>query len=530
MADAEDSENPQNLSIRCPNCRQRFSVESGLKDRMVECGGCESRFRINEDVIIRSKKFYPGERKVPELDHFQRVPLSVGAVPEGLQTMRYQDFSHPERLGPASPQRIIAGVAGVALMVMIALVFIFSNGPGSAFSAMPVTSKLIIAGFVSLLGSSLLIYANPNGRKKAVFLALLFSAGLISLPYFFKGGQEIDEAAPVADSFDEPPLFPEMQEDPIKKLRERFSTKPLEDEQERLSERGGDRKAYGIFLTNLVQRNIYTARDFLIRDTKAGPSSHPFPRDGGDYLMILTEVEMPFAKVAEIAEKLGEVEETHEEIGIVVVRVDNAQFLAGSADKLNNKKDPAYYELNMYELQSIDLDRVQRAVERLTDTEPTIYRTDITGILTELMTKPGVTFHEDIARVLLVWAEDPIPAGEAALEVVNRYVAEDVRVPEALGELAARSGTPDAAVALVALWTKTPTLWDKHLARFGPAIEPVLVEKLDSDNAPLKRSAIRLLGEVGTQTSLPRLREMTRSGDPEVRLLAERAAAAISAR
>ncbi len=528
---ADDPENSQNLSIRCPSCRQRFSVDSELMDRMVECGGCESRFRINEEVIIRTKKFYPGERKVPELDHFQRVPLSVGAVPEGLQTMRYQEFSHPERLGPASPQRVIAGIAGVALMVFIALIFIFSNGPGSAFSEMPTMGKLIIAGFVSLLGSTLLIYANPNGRKKAIFFAFLFSAVLISLPLFYKGGTESAKTTPIADDFAAPTQFPEMEKDPIAELRERFTTKPLEEEQERLAQEGGNRKAFGIYLTNLVQRNIYTARDFLIRDTGAGPSSHPFPRDGGDYLVILTEVEIPLDEVVEVAGKLGEVQETHEEIGVVVVRVDNAQFLAGSAEKLNNKDDPAFYELNMYELQSIDLDRVRRAVERIADTEPTIYRSDISGILTELMTKSGVTFHDQVARALLVWAEDPGPAAAGALKVIRSYyLAQDLGVPESLGELVARSRSPDAIETMAELWEQTPTLWDQHMVNMGSDIEPVLLEKLDSEQAPLKRSAIRMLGQIGTTASLPRLRELTGSEDPEVRVLAERAISGISAR
>ncbi len=73
------SMNPDDLLliIRCPMCGQRFKVAEDLRGRTVECGGCEHRFRINDDVVVRGKKFYPGERKDPSLNRFQRVPLAM---------------------------------------------------------------------------------------------------------------------------------------------------------------------------------------------------------------------------------------------------------------------------------------------------------------------------------------------------------------------------------------------------------------------------------------------------------------------
>ena len=197
---SDNSESSKELSIRCPSCRQRFSVDESLMERMVECGGCDTRFRINDEVIIRSKKFYPGERAGAGMNRFQRVPLSAAAVPEGMQTMRYADFNHPEQLGPASPLRVIAGLAGAALMIVTALLFLFSGGPTGSFSGMSLTNKLIIAGFVSLLGFSLVVYANPRARMKAVFFGLLMAAGVISIPFFVKNDIIRDRGlAPMAD-------------------------------------------------------------------------------------------------------------------------------------------------------------------------------------------------------------------------------------------------------------------------------------------------------------------------------------------
>lgn len=527
----EEQKTTENLSIRCPSCRQRFSVSMELMERMVECGACDARFRINDDVIIRTKKFYPGERKAVELNRFQRVPLSA-ALPDNLQTVRYAEFNNPERLEPASPQRVIAGIIGVGTMVLIALMLIFSSGPGGSFGVMPLLNKLVIAGFVSALGVGLLVYANRNARVKAGFFGLLLSAGLVSLPFFFKGTPIT--AQPNSFTYTDPikPLFPEEEEemDSITALRERFTTKPLEAEQTRHEEAAVGKKAYGIYLTNLMQRNIYTVRDFLIRETRADPSSHPYPRDGGDYLMILTEVSMDITQVAEIAGRLGSTEEIHPEVGVIVVTVDNKQFEDEAADKLNDPQNRAFYELNRRELASLDMDRVERAVGRLAAAEPKIYRADISGMLLDLMDKPGVRFQDALARALLVWAEDPGPAGEAALKALQEQLDAAEPVSENLVALTAKAKIPEAIPSVQILWSGNPQIWEKHYAEFGPAIEPGVLESLDTEKPALRHSAIRLLALVGTERGLPALRKLIESEDPEVRVLVERAISKITER
>jgi hypothetical protein len=525
----DEPETSENLNIRCPSCRQRFSVDSSLMERMVECGSCDARFRINDDVIMRSKKFYPGERNATELNRFQRVPLSA-AAPEGLQTMRYAEFSNPEQLGPVSPQRVIAGIIGVATMVIVALLLIFSDTSAGTFGTMPLVNKLIVAGFVSVIGTLLLVYANPSARAKAAFFGLLLAGGLISLPFFVKGVPNADDTS--AGDYSDPiaPLFPADEEDPLAALKERFTTKPLEAEQARIEKSGTGQKAYGIYLTGMLQRNIYTVRDYLIRDTNAGPSSHPYPRDEGDYLMILTDVSMEIEEVARIAGRLGKAEGTYPEIGVIVVRVDNEQFVAGSADKLNDREDPAFYDLNQRELQSLDMDRVKSAVERLADSKPVIYRDDISRTLTEIMGRPGIRFHDEIARALIVWSEKPGEAGEAALRVLRKKVASGENVSENLVALVAKE-QPDGAIPVInSLWVTNPVLWDGHYVKFGPAIELGVLARLASENTPLRQSAIKLLERVGTEKSVPALRKLIDSSNVEVRILAERAISKISSR
>lgn len=529
---SEAQETTESLSIRCPSCRQRFSVGAELMDRMVECGACDARFRINDDVILRTKKFYPGERHAPDLNRFQRVPLSA-AAPEGLQTIRYAEFNQLEQLEPTSPQRVMAGILGAGLMALIALMFIFSSGPGGSLSSMPLENKLFMGGFISVIGVTLLLYANPRARLKAGLFGLLGAAGLLAIPFFIKGPSVTfteTSASPAYKDPTDPMLFPEEQEDPLSKLRDRFSTNPLEAEQKRLEDSGSDKHAYGIFLTNLLQRNIYTARDYLIRDTMAGSSSWPYPRDNGNYLMVLTEVSMGITEVAKIAGYLGTTKEIHPEIGIIVVSVNNEQFEDSPADKLNNQKDPAFYTLNQRELASIDMDRVKRAVERLATAEPSIYREDISNMLLKLMEKPGIRFHDELSKALLVWLQDPGLAKEPALKVLNENVASGKPVSENLVMLLLKGKVTEAIPSVQTLWLAEPQFWERHYAGFGSVIEPSVLEQLDAEKAPLRHSAINILGRIGGENSLTALGPLLQSEDPETRVLAERAIKAIKER
>ena len=65
---------------------------------------------------------------------------------------------------------------------------------------------------------------------------------------------------------------------------------------------------------------------------------------------------------------------------------------------------------------------------------------------------------------------------------------------------------------------------------FGAVIEPSVIEQLGSENAGLGRSAINILGQIGTESSLSPLGQIVVTKDPEFRVLAERAIKAIKER
>lgn len=526
-----DQTHSDTIDIRCPNCRARFAVPPDMMERVVECGGCDQQFRITEEIVIHAKKNYPGEKREPNT--FRKVPLESVETPKDFKTINYADIKHPEIFEPTSPLRIIAGVSGVGIMLFGAMILSLSIKASSPLGGMPFEKQLIVAGFTSLLGIALLVYANRNSRFIAVLIGLALAAGVFSIPFFLREKPEDRRSGgrnPTSASVPARRSAPDESASALDALRERFQTRPLEAEQNRLLAGNSRKQAYGIYLTGMLLRNKLSARDYLIRETRAGITSHPFPRDPNDFLMVLTDVEIGIDELSQVAGKLGKVTESHPEINLIVVHVNNETFVAGPDEKLNDRSQSTFYELNLQELQSIEIERIRRAVERLADSEPTVLRSDISKALVELMTKPGVTFHDSIARALLKWSDDLEGIADLALEILEEYAAFGASPPEHLVKLVADQRKPEAIPTLMIFWEANPVIWDNDLMKFGSAAESELITRLASPSLPLRRACIKTLGRIGTKQCLPELRQQLKLDDPEIRVLAERAIGQIGER
>ena len=523
------------LLIRCPSCGQRFKVGEDLRERTVECGGCEHRFRIEDDVIVRGRKFYPGERSNPALNRFQRVPLAGGESLIGVQPIRYNNMPDPAVLEPVSPQRIIAGVVGVAGMLIMALLLMFGASRGGLLDGMVLGDRLLAAGFVSVLGILMLLYANPKGRLKALVVGILLGGGVMGLPFIFTAGSvQVPREVAVVKADDglvggHLPGEP-VEDKAITALKARIGTGPLAAEIDRLAIVGGTKRAVGLWIRGLNGSNRYLVQDYVIRSTKADRSSHFYPRDGGDYLFVVTGVTQTLQELADVVGLLGKTEKIYPELSVIEVTVRNEIFIEGPIEKLSKKEDPAFYDLNKRELDSIDLDRVKRAVQRLAEAEPKVYRIDITRRLIALLLDDEVDFKNNICRALAVWSEKPGPAGEAALKVVKKMQAENNPVPTEIMELVVKEKVLDAIPILDELWLKDSMGWESVYGNFGSPVEATLIRRMPKVSGMARYSAIRLLGKVGGADSLPVLAAVVPGNDPELKVLLEQARKAIEGR
>lgn len=527
------------LLIRCPSCGQRFKVGEDLRSRTVECGACEHRFRINDDVIVRGKKFYPGERQDARLERFHRVPLAMASPVIGMQTVRYNEPPDPADYEPASPQRIIAGIIGVCLMVIMALLFMFGARRGAMLDGMITSNRLLMAGFTGLLGTVLLVYANRRGRGKALAFGVLSSAGLIVLPLVFTAGSVPlgSEPPPVTDSTGkeaEPDAARDAsnpgESEEISALRKSIGTEPLEEENQRLQLAGSTHRAIGLWLRDMRGENRYLIKDYIVRVANADPESHYFPRGRGDFLLRVTGIGISIDELAKLAAPLGTVERVYPEIDVIEVKVNNDNFIEGPIEKLNNRDSPQFYDLNKRELDSIDLTRVEKAVKRLAEAEPKLYRSDITRSLNQLLGTPQVNFKGDICRALVAWSETPGPASDAALREIKKMMSHGVAVPMEMVELVLHEKNAGLLPVIHDLWEQNPRQWESLYGEVGGQAEQVLLRRFPTAEGSQRHSIVRLLGKIGSPASLPMLESSIAQADSELRVLLEKAAHSIRER
>ncbi len=540
-SDKDDSK----LLIRCPECGQRFRVQPELRDRIVECGICEHRFRITDEVIVRVRKFYPGEARKRGLERFQRIPhappVNLPAdSPRGYQPAQqaaYHTAPPPSAFEPVPPQRIIAGFLGVLAMVLMALLLIFGSEQGGLLDGIDQTRRLILASFVALVGFTLLIYANPRSRIPAISIGCIMSVALLSLPFFFQEGTDpIDgrdtaavDPARETDHEDTPEeIDPETAR--IRELRESIGLRPLEREIDRLESADAPYRAYGLFLIGLRESNRIGVRDYIIRITGADPLSHIFPRDEGNYLFVVTGVEMNLERLAALASPLGEVRRILPEVHVAEIVIDNSIFIESDSEKLIRRDEPEFYELNLHELNSIDLHRVERAVLRLADAEPRSYRADITRRLHELFEEPGVNFHGAIARALAVWDQDTVAASKAATRAAVGLHERGTTAPADLVSLALKEPSESMVPVLVSQWRDNSTLWENHCIAMGPLIEEAMLDEFESSDGSSRQSAVRILSQTGGEASLAALSEAVGETTGELELIMRQAIETIQRR
>ena len=523
------------LLIRCPSCGQRFRVGEDLRERTVECGGCEHRFRINDESIVRGRKFYPGERRDPTMNRYQRVPLPGGEKLLGVQPIRYSNQPDPAVLDPVSPQRILGGFAGVIGMTFIGLLLMFGASRGGLLDGMEIQQRLIMAGFAGALGTVLLMYANPRGRFKSVAVGAVMTAGLMTIPFFFKTGSQLPPPRPPTVEKKHASGFEELTQEPAEEesiiaLRNKIGTDPLVAEISRQAKENTGKKAYGLWLRGMSESNRFLVMDYILRVTAADRTSHFYPRGSGDFLMVVTGVTCSLNELAGYSAALGNVENSYPQIAVVEVRIRNENFVEGAMEKLSNRNDAAFYELNKRELESIDLQRVKRAVQRLADAEPKVYRTDISRKFVSLIGESGIDFKGDLAKALKVWASEPGPAGRAALDEAKRLFASNKPVPKDLVELAVKEKTPDVVPVIDELWFKNPMEWETLYGDVGRAAELSLIRRFPQTQGTVRYSAIRLLGRVGGPDSLPLLETTPEVNDPELKVLLDNARKSIQGR
>lgn len=497
--------------------------------RTVECGACENRFSVNDEVIQKGAKFYPGERNHKALDGFSRVDGPKIGMDASTPIPRGQAPGYFSPISKVGPLKLTLGWLGV-IIILSALGFLYMSELAQEW---PVATQVMFALLAGVVGLGLIAFANPRNRSKALLIGGIASAILLSVPFVYRSkrtNSPYTEGVTTPRNPSSEGLEKSAEPATEEQIRNLVGITPLETEIRRLAESGSPLRVYGIWLRDMSPSNRLSVRDYLLRATNGSPTSVIYPRDGRDYLMVLTGLDKTIEQVAEAASKIGRLSAIHQNLQVIEVKVDASIFVEGPIDKLTDKGSPAFYDLNKRELESIQLDRVERAVKRLSDSEPKIYRDDITRQLVLLSSMPQIDFLEEICKALLVWAEDPAVANVPLLNRLNQLHDNRKKVPRSLVAVLAKGKAFEAIPIVQSLWQADATTWESNLQDFGNPVEKGLLEIFPSLEPTLKHSAARILGKVGGRNSIPVLEAARPKAAPELVVLIDSAVRSIRER
>jgi hypothetical protein len=466
---------------------------------MVECGACEFRFRVDDESLVKQKKFYPGERRDPHLVQYARKPHTEFAAPSHMHTAEYAVAPPAERFEPVSFGKVLVGIVGVAMMILTALVLILAGAQGAMLDGVTTDRRMIIAGFAAIVGAIMVIYANPQARVKAAIFAIMGALALVMVPMYFKeGSAPISRSLPSND--DTPDVAPiSTVQEKRDKLKEEVGYGPMETA---LAEAGGAHKVIGIWMKGLQESNSEIVERYLMRMSGAGEASHLYPRTPRYYLLVLVDPQIGFEEMASQCGRMGEVDQADTELQIISVVVDNKHFAERPMNKLTDKTDGAFYQFNLMEMEGMDIRRINEALVRISLAEPVQSRDDMINRMIDLLPMADKEMLTNLSKALLVWSDGKDGAPETAMKAAQVQYEKNRTLPVETVQFLTKWQQPSIYPILDKLWAQDQVEWEETYAKSGaPAEESIIKHLADGENRK-RMSAARICARVGSQKAI----------------------------
>ncbi len=515
--------------------------------KTVECGSCEELFTINEDSIFtEKKKIYPGEDKKQKgrflnqlsRDSSSRTYTKEQTQPESFQKANYAKASNFDKILPTSGGEKCAIIAGLFLLTFLTLFFFLGSGPGGVLQDVEMYQRLILAGFLGLLGSGLLIVGARAWRFVSVFISLLFLGGLAALIFLnpvyktpSSKGSSAQEIPKKSDSSN----IAERSKNPEEELKQRVNYAKIQEVIDTAGNEGDGviaiyveqyRERYRPVLLSYFQRKFSLLKD-QIPDVYSR-------NDDKDLLMIFTGIDLTFDDIAQHVELLGSTR-TYPDLRLIELQLSSRHFqdpTEKSFKQLTDPYHPNFSGANFQELGHIDLFRAKSAVERIDLLPEDVVLSYKPRIINELLRLLGddndPELLSSIGHALMTWdGGTPEIANQAGEILLNKGETE---MPASLIEYLLKGKAPQAVALIDAQWAKNPIQWSSKYEALGRAGEDRLIYHLKSSPKKLQKSAVEILRKVGSSKSLSPLRALEASSDSDLKASLERAIDAIHKR
>lgn len=495
------------MRIQCPECSQRFDVTEDFLGKTVECGSCDGRFKVSMDeVVTEKKKFYPGEKKDSHLERFGRNTPDAAEVK--FQQAHYQADVDSNRVGPPSPRRTVAMVAGLLLMLVMVVIYLALGGEEGKMRDMETMDRFILSGFVALVGGVLVIYGTANNRRMGIMLALMSAVILMCMPVLFPGNPVQASVVPVPDESvsDKDPTQKKGPEGGVSDQDYLFEIgyDPVEEALRKHSKES----VVAVFLRNATPQVRRSIGAYLYEATDKKSRETAYDRGDNDMkgLILLVEQTMTIDEIASLCTSFGRIEKISKDLRLIDVMVESSKLAQLDQYKVLDSKSLDYEFQNLKALKSIDPKVRMDAVKRLANSEPRARRDDITQQLIKMLPTSDTEMQLEIIRALKTWALPGAGAEKPVLEAVKK-IHKEGKVNTSAMEFLIKFEVEEAGGILLELWEKNPVTWSDTMVSIGEGAQVLLLAKLKDMDTVHIVSASDILGKTATAAAIPHIEE-----------------------
>lgn len=488
---------------------------------MVNCSKCGHEFLCDREKLLPKKPFGKTRGAVDVSGSRDRRELIQGAL---MKTGLVQ---------------LICLCA--SLLIAAGCVWFFydasSRMDGTSFlSMLQQPQQKSFALFFACLAGGLMACAGR--RRKIVFIALglLLAGGIASLPYAYPvivnpslqgGGSTVSSESPDGVSVNGfTGMEIEQLDDPGASVQNygEGDLRPLFAAIDRNENQG----VLGVWVVGVNTANRDMVKAYLKRMTQSEDDPVFYDRKGtGGGLFVITPTPITFKEFVDVVSKLGKVSLQDKDRFFVEVLLNRDKFEARPASAALQDERHQYFVLaNLKELSTLDIRRVIAAAKRLSAVKPDKMKKEVSSKLVELLKEPwgrDAEYVTALSSALVVWAEaDDAEAQRVVYYVATELKKADCEIPSSLVRYLLQGSRKESFDMLLEEWKKDPQKWEDECKAAGPTGEAAIIKVLnESDDFVLKRSAARILGEIGSEPSLSALKAFVRDADNELRLCSE---------
>ncbi len=539
------------MDIQCPACSAQFNSPVDITGKMVQCGNCKEKFTVNSKTVISSQS-QADQKNDDFLKSLQRVESKAVAVaPMNQPTFQQAMYQNMEGMSaadvmPLSPKSLIAIGVGIIAMLLGIVVFVVAGGPNGNMQDLSTDKRWVIAGFLAVLGSALVIFGNEKSRKKGVLLALLFALPLLAMPMIYPQQSKVayhsadySEKRTSDSDFEDLPDLPEPEAEvvDIEAFKKMISWDKVDQLMRREIAAGmsidqAKSSVYAVYVLGMEAKHKYNVRDFLMQRSAATEASVVYERGQGNWLFLGKGMQVPLERLAEQCLQIGRVDEIFPDLRVIQVSVDPKKLVTADSDALTDPSSDEFYFVNYSELSSIDPKRVENAIKRLITAEPRMQRRLIRDKLLSLAKADptNISLLEQIGKALQIWSIEDDSSDRLLLDSLLPNIPNLADVPESIIEFGVIRQNPSIVPAVLSAWEKKPLKQEANLIALGAVAEDFIIKHLAGLDVGLKQSAVRILTQIGTSKSLPGLNALKEISSDDFKKLIESAETAIKAR